>query len=80
MPPSVLPRHRMLGWRRATASLKTSGRGWFNGEAYQNFIDPTLVDWPQAYYAQNFDRLVAVKRMVDRRDVFHFPQSIPVSV
>jgi FAD/FMN-containing dehydrogenase len=53
-------------------------RPYFNGEAYQNFIDPTLIDWQQKYYAENFDRLVAVKRMVDPRNVFHFPQSIPV--
>jgi FAD/FMN-containing dehydrogenase len=53
-------------------------RPYFNGEAYQNFIDPTLIDWPQQYYAENFDRLVAVKRMYDPGNLFHFPQSIPV--
>lgn len=51
---------------------------YFNGEAYQNFIDPTLIDWPAQYYAENFDRLVDIKRMYDPNNVFHFPQSIPV--
>lgn len=59
-------------------ALGQAVRPYFNGEAYQNFIDPTLVDWPQQYYAENFDRLVQVKRLHDPGNVFHFPQSIPV--
>jgi FAD/FMN-containing dehydrogenase len=51
---------------------------YFNGEAYQNFIDPTLIEWPAQYYAENFNRLVEVKRRYDRENIFHFPQSIPV--
>ena len=51
---------------------------YFNGEAYQNFIDPTLIDWPEQYYAENFSRLVDVKRRYDPGDTFRFPQSIPV--
>jgi len=51
---------------------------YFNGEAYQNFIDPTLIDWPEQYYAENFSRLVEVKRRYDPGDTFRFPQSIPV--
>ena len=51
----------------------------FNGESYQNFIDPSLENWEQAYYAENFARLVTIKSRYDPDNVFNFRQSIPVT-
>lgn len=48
--------------------------------SYQNFADPALEDWPRAYYGENLERLVEVKRKYDPRRVFRFPQGIPTTL
>ncbi|MUN36758.1 FAD-binding oxidoreductase [Actinomadura litoris] len=45
-------------------------------ETYQNYIDPELTDWRRAYYAENYPRLVDVKRRYDRYGFFDFEQAI----
>jgi FAD/FMN-containing dehydrogenase len=47
-------------------------------ESYQNFPNRGISDWRREYYAENFSRLVKVKRKYDPHNLFHNAQSIPV--
>ncbi len=51
-------------------------RPYVSGMAYQNYIDPALKSWRQAYYGANYSRLESIRRAVDPHHTFNFPQAI----
>jgi FAD/FMN-containing dehydrogenase len=49
---------------------------WGSGRVFQNFADPELENWADAYYGGNLGRLIAVKARYDEENFFRFDQSI----
>ncbi|KAA0942995.1 FAD-binding oxidoreductase [Streptomyces apricus] len=83
-------RSRMLAqyiaaWRPATSGrtseswltrTHTAMRPYASGAAYQNYTDPTLTDWREAYYGSAAAHLKSLKRKYDPDELFKFPQSL----
>jgi hypothetical protein len=64
---------RQHAWQQ---SFWQSMRPYASGQAYQNYIDPALTNWRQAYYGANYTRLTQVKAAYDPNRVFTFPQAV----
>jgi Berberine and berberine like len=47
-----------------------------NGQAYQNYLDPDLVNWQRAYFGANYPMLQKVKATYDPPRRVHVPQAI----
>ncbi|MFJ4473353.1 FAD-binding oxidoreductase [Streptomyces sp. NPDC089424] len=83
-------RSRMLAqyiasWRPGTsgasaqswlASAHGAMRPYASGAAYQNYTDPTLKNWREAYYGDAAPRLTRLKRVYDPNRVFTHPQAL----
>jgi hypothetical protein len=48
-----------------------------SAESYQGFSDPSLVDFPQAYYGENLTYLMSLKRRLDPERAFSYEQAVP---
>ena len=64
---------RQHTWQR---QFWQSMRPYASGQAYQNYIDPDLTNWRQAYYGANYTRLAQIKAAHDPASIFTFPQSL----
>ncbi|MFC8128194.1 FAD-binding oxidoreductase [Streptomyces sp. NPDC057302] len=83
-------RSRMLAqyiasWRPGTSGkpaqawLKTAHGAmtrYASGAAYQNYADPTLSNWREAYYGSAATRLKQLKKQYDPKRFFDFPQAL----
>ncbi|MFJ3204292.1 FAD-binding oxidoreductase [Streptomyces sp. NPDC086989] len=69
--PAEVARHQ--GW---LDGLWQDLRPWASGRAYQNYVDPKLPAWREAYYGPNLARLEAVRSAYDPERLFRFPQAV----
>ena len=75
--PDAPPAKQAAAHRAVTRSW-ASVHPWGSGRVFQNFADPELERWVEAYYGPNYDRLVRVKARYDPSNLFRFQQSLPL--
>jgi FAD/FMN-containing dehydrogenase len=75
--PDAPPATQVAAHRAATRSW-ASVHPWGSGRVFQNFADPDLGHWADAYYGLNYARLVGVKARYDPSNRFRFQQSLPL--
>jgi FAD/FMN-containing dehydrogenase len=63
---------------RAATRSWASVHPWGSGRVFQNFADPELQHWAEAYYGPNYHRLVRIKARYDPSNLFRFQQSLPL--
>jgi FAD/FMN-containing dehydrogenase len=66
--------------RRQVVRSWSSVRPWGSRRVFQNFADPDIENWADAYYGGNLGRLVAVKARYDEENFFRFDQSLPTRI
>ena len=62
------------------AAFHAAMRPFTSDECFQNFADGAETDYLRAYYGENLERLVEIKRRYDPDNLFRFQQSIPLSL
>ena len=62
--PQATPKSKQAAQRWVVRSWATV-HPWGSGRVFQNFADPGLEGWPDAYYGTNYNRLVGVKARYD---------------
>jgi hypothetical protein len=67
--PSASPGEKEAAQRQVDASW-ASVHAWGSGRMFQNFADPDLDAWADAYVGPNHDRLVQIKARYDPSDFF----------
>ncbi|MDD2769296.1 MAG: FAD-binding oxidoreductase [Methylococcus sp.] len=70
---SLQSKHRAHRWQNGFYAALVPIAG---GGAFQNFPDPSLTDWEDAYYGSNLPRLRTIKTKYDPGNLFRFHQSI----
>ncbi|MFI1566066.1 FAD-binding oxidoreductase [Streptomyces sp. NPDC020490] len=58
------------------ASAHDAMKPYASGAAYQNYTDPALTNWRQAYYGDAVTRLTQLKKQYDPNRFFTYPQAL----